>query len=59
MVRVSEDDEKKAWEIILRFEDKALSYVDATSFAVMEKMGIKESFAFDRHFEQYGLNRLP
>jgi len=59
VVRVSEDDEKKAWEIILRFEDKALSYVDATSFAVMEKMGIKESFAFDRHFEQYGLNRLP
>jgi len=32
VVRVSEDDEKKAWEIILQSEDKDFSYVDATSF---------------------------
>jgi len=57
--RVSEEDENKAWQIILRYQDKDFSYVDATSFAVMERLGIRDAFAFDEHFEQYSLNRLP
>ena len=57
--RVSEEDENKAWQIILRYQDKDFSYVDATSFAVMERLGIRDAFAFDGHFEQYSLNRLP
>ena len=48
-----------AWQIILRYQDKDFSYVDATSFAVMERLGIRDAFAFDGHFEQYSLNRLP
>jgi len=59
IVRISEDDEKRAWKIILRQEDKDFSYTDATSFAVMERLGIKEAFAVDKHFEQYGFVRLP
>ena len=57
--RVSEEDENTAWQIILRYQDKDFSYVDATSFAVMERLGIRDAFAFDGHFEQYSLNRLP
>jgi len=57
--RVSEEDEKKAWQIILRYKDKDFSYVDATSFAVMERLGISDAFSFDEHFEQYSFNRLP
>ena len=38
---------------------KDFSYVDATSFAVMERLGITDAFSFDEHFEQYSLNRLP
>lgn len=57
--RISEEDENKAWQIILRYQDKDFSYVDATSFAVMERSGIRDSFAFDERFEQYSLNRLP
>ena len=57
--RVSEEDESKAWQIILRYQDKDFSYVDATSFAVMERLGIRDAFSFDEHFEQYSLNRLP
>ena len=57
--RVSEEDENKAWQIILRYRDKDFSYVDATSFAVMERLEISDAFSFDDHFEQYSFNRLP
>lgn len=51
-------DEERAKEIIRRYTDKTFSYTDATSFAVMERLGIREAFAFDPHFQQYGLNPL-
>lgn len=56
--RVTPEDEEKAREIIRRYTDKNFSYTDATSFAVMERLGIKEAFAFDPHFRQYGLKLL-
>ena len=48
-------DEERAKGIIQRFTDKSFSYTDATSFAVMERLGVKQAFAFDAHFQQYGL----
>jgi len=57
--RITEADEKRAWEIILKYNDKDFSYTDATSFALMERFGLSEAFAFDEHFEQYGFIRLP
>ena len=56
--RVNPQDEEKAREIIQRYTDKTFSYTDATSFAVMERLGIREAFAFDPHFRQYGLKLL-
>jgi predicted nucleic acid-binding protein len=55
---VTPADEKKAREIIERYVDKTFSYTDATSFAVMERLRIREAFAFDPHFQQYGLKVL-
>ena len=55
---ITVSDEKKAKEIIERYEDKTFSYTDATSFALMERLGIREAFAFDNHFRQYGLRLL-
>lgn len=52
--RVTVEDEYKAVEILKAFKDKDFSYTDATSFAVMERLGIKTAFAFDDHFTQYG-----
>ncbi len=52
--RVTEDDEARARTIIARYADKAYSYTDATSFAVMERRGLKIAFAFDPHFRQHG-----
>ena len=51
-------DEEWAREIIRRYTDKTFSYTDATSFAVMERLAISEAFAFDPHFQQYGLKLL-
>jgi uncharacterized protein len=55
LVRVTQTDERRAREILERYQDKALSLTDTTSFAVMERLGIEAAFAFDRDFRQYGL----
>jgi len=51
-------DEERAKEIIRRYTDKTFSYTDATSFAVMERLDLRDAFGFDPHFQQYGLNLL-
>jgi predicted nucleic acid-binding protein len=53
--RVTGRDEKKAREIIEKYADKDFSYTDATSFALMERLGFDAAFTYDRHFEQYGV----
>lgn len=59
VIRVLQTDEEEAWDIILKHKDKDYTYTDATSFAVMERLRIKKAFAFDKHFKQYGFQRLP
>lgn len=56
--RVAEDDESKARTIVAGHTDTTYSYTDATSFAVMERLGVREAFAFDPHFRQYGFQVL-
>jgi hypothetical protein len=55
VVRVDEPVEQDAWSILESHIDKRWSHVDATSFALMEREGITEAFAFDHHFAQRGL----
>ncbi|MBI2998263.1 MAG: PIN domain-containing protein [Deltaproteobacteria bacterium] len=54
IIRVSRADEEKAKRIIFGYRDKEFSYCDATSFALVERLRVKEAMAFDAHFEQYG-----
>ena len=56
---VNVEDEARAWKIFKTHKDKTYSFTDCTSFALMEKNVIKNAFAYDRHFAQYGLNKLP
>jgi uncharacterized protein len=59
LIRADEDVEQKAWSILESHVDKEWSYVDATSFALIERERFNAAFAFDRHFAQRGLNVLP
>ena len=54
LVHITPQDEKKAWQIFVSYHDKSFSFTDCTSFALMERLGITEAFAFDEHFKQYG-----
>jgi predicted nucleic acid-binding protein len=61
--RATREDERQAVRIVLRYRDKDFSLVDASSFALMERLGIRQAVAFDPHFRQYGqfivLTRFP
>lgn len=54
VIRVSLRDERRAREIVYRYTDKSFSFTDALSFAVMERLHIREAFTFDGHFRQFG-----
>ncbi len=53
LIDVSEMQLLSARKITEKYADHALSMVDATSFALMEYMGINKAFAFDYHFRIY------
>jgi uncharacterized protein len=55
IVRTRASDEALAKQLIFRYQDKRFSFTDAISFVVMERLGIRYAFSFDRNFAQYGL----
>ncbi len=55
---VTPADAQRATELIYQYDDKNFSLTDATSFAIMERLGLRQAFAFDRHFTQYGFEVL-
>jgi predicted nucleic acid-binding protein len=59
VIRVSVADEARARQIIHQYQDKDFSLTDATSFAVMERLGITHTFTLDHNFSQYGFVVLP
>jgi predicted nucleic acid-binding protein len=59
LVHLDRPTEERAWEILEQHGDKRWSYVDATSFALLERSGDSEAFALDAHFLQRGLQVIP
>ena len=53
---VQETWEREAEDLLVQYEDQDFSYVDATSFVVMRRMGLREAFTFDHHFHTLGFN---
>ena len=48
-----------AVQMVLTADRKKLSVVDCTSFLVMRELGIRDAFAFDRHFADQGFRTIP
>ena len=46
-------DLEAAWRIVQAFPDQDFSFTDCTAFALMERRGIDEAFAFDSHYLVY------
>lgn len=57
-VHISSETDLAAWNLCKSRSDKAWSLVDASSFVVMEQLGIQSALTTDRHFEQAGFIRL-
>lgn len=58
VVVVSEELERRAWLWLRRHDERPYSFVDATSFAVMESLRIREALAFDADFSAAGFAEL-
>jgi uncharacterized protein len=52
--RVDEVIEREAWIWLRRHDERVYSFVDATSFAVMRRLGIVDALAFDGDFSAAG-----
>ena|GEM_PF-60772 len=55
---VSQAAEARADRLLRQYADQELSFVDATSFAVMRAERMRHAFAFDRHFATAGFARV-
>ena len=55
---VSETVEDQAWRWLCRHDERPYSFVDATSFALMRSLRIREALTFDDDFEAAGFVRL-
>lgn len=58
VVTISDELEERAWTWLGRHDERAYSFVDATSFALMRSMKIKDALAFDGAFSAAGFWEL-
>lgn len=52
--RVDEGLEAEAWRWLARHDERAYSFVDASSFAIMRRLRLREALAFDGDFGAAG-----
>jgi predicted nucleic acid-binding protein len=52
--QVTADQERAAWAWLRRHDERAYSFVDATSFQVMRDRRLREALAFDHDFTAAG-----
>lgn len=55
-INVDEDIEDMAVDILEKYREHKFSYVDASSFAVMEKYNLKYALTLDNHFSIAGFS---
>lgn len=55
---IDRDLEENAFKILKTYSDHKISYVDATSFALMNNMNLKYTLTLDNHFSTAGFIKL-
>ncbi len=58
VVSIAHDLEVEALAWLRRHDEREYSFVDATSFALMRRLGIRDAFAFDGDFTAAGFVEL-
>lgn len=58
IVPVPPELEDRAWSWLRKHDERSYSFVDATSFALMRSMKIKDALAFDGDFSAAGFREL-
>jgi predicted nucleic acid-binding protein len=54
-----EDVFDRALDLVVRYEDQALSFVDCTTIVLMREGRLRTIFAFDRAFRRLGFEVIP
>ena len=54
MYYLTEADIVLSWQIFRQFSDIEWSFTDCTSKVVIDKLHLRQAFAFDHHFHQFG-----
>lgn len=57
-IRLDQETELEAWRWLRAHDEREYSFVDATSFALMRSLRIREAFAFDGDFTAAGFVEL-
>jgi uncharacterized protein len=58
LIWISQSDVEAAWRIFEHFRDKEWGFTDCVSYVVIDRLKIKQAFAFDEHFGQFGIVEL-
>jgi predicted nucleic acid-binding protein len=59
LLRLTPEDEDRAWTLFLARPDKTYSYMDCTAFVLMRRLRIQQAIALDADFQRVGFLLLP
>jgi hypothetical protein len=57
--RITVERFERARGLFFKYRDKAFSFTDCTSFAVMQELRLSRALTTDRHFKQMGFQVVP
>jgi len=55
----TEEDWVRARELFHKYDDQPIDLTDSLSFAIMDRLGLREAFGFDPDFQLHGFTRVP